>query len=68
MLCAHHLDMHVTLWILMTHINVEKTQENLASLKLCLNSFSLVKRIRFHTREATRCFACRLGHVSKDGT
>lgn len=57
MLCAHHLDMHVTLWILMTHINVEKTQENLASLKLCLNSFSLVALQFLHV--TTRCFACR---------
>ena len=36
MLCVYHLYVYVTLWILMTHINIEKIQENFASLKLGL--------------------------------
>ena len=56
MLCVYHLNMCFTLWILMTHINIEKIQENAASLKLCLNNFTSVKCVRFRTREAMQCF------------
>jgi len=55
-LCVYYLYMYVTLWILITHINIEKIQENFASLKRGPNSFSLVKCIRFHTHEAMHCF------------
>ena len=56
MLCVCHLNMCFPLWILMTHVNIEKIQENVASLKLCLNNFTSVKCVRFHTHEAMQCF------------
>lgn len=60
MLCVYHLYMYVILLILMTHINVEKIQENLDSLKLSLNNFTLVKCVQFHIHVAMQCFCMQI--------
>lgn len=56
MLCVYHLYVYVTFLVLVTHINVgKKKQENVASLRLSLTNFRLVKCMRFHIHVAMQC-------------
>ena len=55
MLCVYPLLMYVSALVLMTHINVGKIQENLASLRHSLTNFGLVKCVQFHIHVAVGC-------------
>lgn len=62
--------MYVILLVLITHINVRKIQENLSSLRCSLIIF-ILSACNFTYSAISGCavlFACRLCHVSEDGT